>query len=73
MRPEIQSSKVHLNDTEGAILKMVQEQKQIELSTLRAAFDISNKLWDTSLKTLTKNQLVSVFKEQDTLIVKIVG
>lgn len=73
MRPEIQSSKVQLNDTEGAIFKMVQEQKQVELSKLRAAFDISNKLWDTSLKTLTKNQLVSVFKEEETLFVKHLG
>lgn len=72
MRPEIQISKIILNETEEGIFKKVQEKGEILLTELRALFDISNKLWDTSIKTLTKNKLVSVSKENEELIVKLV-
>jgi hypothetical protein len=41
------------------------------LGELRAHFEISNKVWDTSIKTLTKNQLLTVFKEGDLLLIKL--
>lgn len=71
MRPEKSAPKVVLNDTEKEIYQKVQSEKQLLLGELRAGFEISNKLWDTSIKTLTKNNLVSVFKEGDLLWVKL--
>jgi lysyl-tRNA synthetase class 2 len=71
MRPEIQTPKVQLNETETAIYQRMQQASQMLLGELRAEFEISNKLWDTSIKTLTKNQLLSVFKENDLLFVKV--
>jgi lysyl-tRNA synthetase class 2 len=71
MRPETQGSKIVLNETETAIFEKMQTEQQLLLSELRGYFDISNKLWDTSLKTLTKNQLLTVFKEGDLLLVKL--
>jgi lysyl-tRNA synthetase class 2 len=72
MRPEVQSPKVTLNETETAIFEKMQQEKQLLLGELRAQFDISNKLWDTSIKTLTKNQLLAVSKEGDLLLIKLV-
>jgi lysyl-tRNA synthetase class 2 len=71
MRPEKSAPKIVLNDTEKEIYQKMQAEKQLLLGELRAAFEISNKLWDTSIKTLTKNNLVSVFKEGDLLWVKL--
>ena len=71
MRPETQGPKIVLSETEKAIFEKMQAEKQLLLSELRAHFDISNKLWDTSLKTLTKQQLLSVFKEDELLLVKV--
>jgi lysyl-tRNA synthetase class 2 len=71
MRPETQGPKIVLSETEKAIFEKMQTEKQLLLSELRAHFDISNKLWDTSLKTLTKQQLLSVFKEGELLLVKV--
>jgi lysyl-tRNA synthetase class 2 len=71
MRPEVQTPQIALNDTETAIYEKMKQEKQMLLGELRAQFDISNKLWDTSLKTLTKNQLLAVSKEDDLLFVKL--
>ncbi len=71
MRPETQGPKIVLSETEKAIFEKMQTEKQLVLSELRAHFDISNKLWDTSLKTLTKQQLLGVFKEGELLLVKV--
>jgi lysyl-tRNA synthetase class 2 len=71
MRPETQGSKIVLNETETAIFEKMQTEKQLLLSELRGHFDISNKLRDNSLKTLTKNQLLTVYKEGDLLLIKL--
>ena len=71
MRPEVQTPQIALNDTETAIYEKIKQEKQMLLGELRAQFDISNKLWDTSLKTLTKNQLLAVSKEDELLFVKL--
>jgi hypothetical protein len=49
----------------------MQQEKQLLLSELRTHFDISNKLWDNSIKTLTKNQLLAVSKEDDLLFIRL--
>ena len=71
MRPEVQAPKVALNETEAAIFEKMQQEKQLLLSELRTHFDISNKLWDNSIKTLTKNQLLAVSKENDLLFIRL--
>jgi lysyl-tRNA synthetase class 2 len=71
MRPETKGPKIVLNETETAIFEKMQTEKQLLLSELRGHFDISNKLWDNSLKTLTKNQLLTVYKEGDLLLIKL--
>jgi lysyl-tRNA synthetase class 2 len=71
MRPETQVPKIVLNETETAIFEKMQAEKQLLLGELRVHFEISNKVWDTSLKTLTKNQLLTVFKEGELLMIKL--
>ena len=71
MRPETKGPKIVLNETETAIFEKMQVEKQLLLGELRAHFEISNKVWDTSLKTLTKNQLLTVFKEGELLMIKL--
>ena len=71
MRPEVQAPKIALNETETAIFEKMQQEKQLLLSELRTHFDISNKLWDNSIKTLTKNQLLAVSKENDLLFIRL--
>jgi len=69
MRPETKSVKIELNDAEKAIFDVMKAEKEIELPTLKAKFDMSNKAWDISIKTLTKNNLLKVSKVDDKLIV----
>jgi len=71
MRPE-SKSKVKLNEKEEAILNKMKSLKACLLPELRGQFDYSNKAWDTSIKTLTKNKLLVVSKEGEDLWVKIV-
>jgi len=71
MRPETKSVKIELNDNEKAIFDLMKVEKELELPELRAKFEMSNKAWDTSIKTLTKNNLVKVTKEEERLIVRI--
>jgi len=70
MRPE-SKSKVTLNDQEKEIFEVMKYHGEMPLSALRAKFEISNKVWDTSIKTLTKNSLLKVSKEDDQLLIKI--
>jgi lysyl-tRNA synthetase class 2 len=71
MRPETKSVKIELNDNEKAIFDVMKVEKELELPELRAKFEMSNKAWDTSIKTLTKNNLVKVTKEEERLMVRI--
>ena len=71
MRPE-SKSKVSLNDQEKEIFEVMKSNGEMQLCALRAKFDISNKVWDTSIKTLTKNNLLKVSKEDELLLVRLV-
>lgn len=71
MRPETKSVKIELNDNEKAIFDVMKVEIELELLELRAKFEMSNKAWDTSIKTLTKNNLVKVMKEEERLMVRI--
>jgi lysyl-tRNA synthetase class 2 len=71
MRPE-SKAKVALNEQEKAILDWMKAHGEQQLSELRTQFEVSNKVWDNSMKTLTKNNLLRVSKENDLLTVRTV-
>ena len=68
MRPE-KINKVKLSENEQAIYDIMQGAKSMELDALKAKAALSNKQWDVSIKTLTKNGLLKVTKTNDTLMV----
>ena len=71
MRPESRA-KVALNEQEKAILDWMKAHGEQQLSELRTQFEVSNKVWDNSMKTLTKNNLLRVSKENESLMVRTV-
>ena len=66
MRPE---KTVSLSELDKAILSICTDTAQL-MSDARSKVHCSNKQWDLSLKHLTKNQLVKVYKEQDEVLIK---
>lgn len=73
MKPEVSKKTVELNDTEKAILSIVEKAGSLELSALKTQLDLSNKQWDKSLKHLNQNELTKVFKNDcDVLIIQII-
>jgi lysyl-tRNA synthetase class 2 len=73
MRPETKSVKIELNESEQAIFSVMQKQGESILPELRTQFTyMSNKVWDNSLKTLTKNNLLKVSKEHEILYIRLV-
>ena len=71
MRPETKSVKVELNDSEKIIFETIKEMKELKLFQLKEKFEMSNKVWDTSIKTLTKHNLIKVTKELEELWVRL--
>jgi lysyl-tRNA synthetase class 2 len=72
MRPEKKAPVIELNDAEKEVLAILQKAEKMELTLLKSKAGLSNKKWDKSIKTLTKNNLANVSKVDDTLIVEIV-
>ena len=72
MRPEAKTTKVVLNDNEKLIFDIVQREKSMQLNALKEQVNLSNKVWDTSIKGLTKHGLLKVSKTDDLLIVDLV-
>ena len=71
MRPETKTIKVELNDSEKIIFETMKELKELKLFQLKEKFEMSNKVWDTSIKTLTKHNLIKVTKELEELWVRL--
>ena len=71
MRPETKTFKVELNDSEKIIFETMKELKELQLFQLKEKFEMSNKVWDTSIKTLTKHNLIKVTKELEELWVRL--
>ena len=71
MRPETKTIKVELNDSERIIFETMKELKELQLFQLKEKFEMSNKVWDTSIKTLTKHNLIKVTKELEKLWVRL--
>jgi lysyl-tRNA synthetase class 2 len=66
MRPEKQ---VNLSELDRQILNACSVEPA-PLTDIRVMIDCSNKQWDVSVKFLTKNQLLKVFKLEEVLYIK---
>jgi lysyl-tRNA synthetase, class II len=73
MRPEIKKTApaFELNDEEKLVLDLLSKNTPIELNALKEMTGLSNKKWDTSIKSLTKYKLAKVTKTDDTLLVEV--
>jgi lysyl-tRNA synthetase class 2 len=71
MRPEVKSHKLELNDNEKQIFELAQKEGKMQLITLKESLGLSNKQWDVSIKSLTKQGLLKVSKEDDVLFVSV--
>jgi lysyl-tRNA synthetase class 2 len=67
MRPEAKTTVV-LTDLENEILGYCSSQP-LAMSELRTKVDCSNKQWDVSMKNLTKHQVLTIQKVNDTVFV----
>jgi lysyl-tRNA synthetase class 2 len=54
MRPEATQTTVHLSPEELLIMNALKQESPIDLPILRTKVEMSNKLWDTSVKNLSK-------------------
>jgi lysyl-tRNA synthetase class 2 len=66
MRPEKQ---INLSELDRQILNACSGEPTL-LADIRVKVDCSNKQWDLSIKSLTKNQLLKVFKLEEVLYIK---
>ena len=72
MRPEVKQVKVELNENEKLIFDILQREKTAELNAVKSTVNLSNKAWDTSLKSLTKAGLLKVIKENEELRIELI-
>lgn len=72
MRPEVKQVKVELNENEKLIFDILQREKTAELNAVKSTANLSNKAWDTSLKSLTKAGLLKVVKENEELRIELI-
>ena len=72
MRPEVKQVKVELNENEKLIFEILQREKTAELNAVKSTVNLSNKAWDTSLKSLTKAGLLKVIKENEELRIELI-
>ena len=72
MRPEIKKTApaFELNDEEKLVLDLLSKNTPIDLNVLKEITGLSNKKWDTSIKSLTKYKLAKVTKTDDALLVE---
>ena len=70
MRPE--KKPLQLSENEKVIFDILKAEKKMELDTLKAKSDLSNKAWDKGIKGITKQQLAKIYKEDDVLLVEII-
>jgi len=74
MRPEKKATKtIELNDEEKMVFAVVEKENEIELVKLKEQSGLSNKKWDKTIKSLTKSELVEVYKNNEILFVKYKG
>jgi lysyl-tRNA synthetase class 2 len=72
MKPERKVPDVILNEDETAIMAILAKAEKVDLSALKIQSGLSNKKWDKTIKSLTKNNLAKVMKTDDGLFVEMV-
>ena len=68
MKPERKG--IELNEEEKNLIKFIKNNSPVELSLAKSESGLSNKKWDKTIKSLTKNKLASVKKINDKLIIE---
>ena len=71
MRPEKKATSIELNDDEKAVLAIITNVEKIDLNTLKVQSGLSNKKWDKTIKSLTKNNVAKVSKTDEGLFVEV--
>ncbi len=70
MKPERKG--IELNEEEKSLMNFIKNNSPVELSFAKEESGLSNKKWDKTIKSLTKNKLASVKKINDILIIEVV-
>ena len=68
MKPEQKS--IPLSEEEKLVLELLKKESPIALNQLKEESGLSNKKWDKTIKSLTKNQLAKVYKNNQGLCVE---
>ena len=69
MRPE--KNEVKLNEEEKKVFDFMKKNKKVEIGELKHYAELSNKKWDKTIKSLTKNKLLKVFKNDSGIFVEL--
>ena len=70
MKPERKG--IELNEEEKSLMNFIKNNSPVELSFAKEELGLSNKKWDKTIKSLTKNKLASVKKINNKLIIEAV-
>ena len=70
MKPEKKG--IELNEEEKKLIKFIKNNSPVELTLAKSESGLSNKKWDKTIKSLTKNKLISVKKINDKLIIEVI-
>ena len=68
MKPE-KKSNFELNEEEKLVFSIIKKDGKIKLNDLKSRSKLSNKKWDKTIKSLTRNKLAKVEKNDDGLFV----
>ena len=71
MKPEKKG--IELSEDEKKLIKFIKNNSPVELTLAKSESGLSNKKWDKTIKSLTKNKLASVKKINDSLIIEVIG
>ena len=70
MKPEKKG--IELNEEEKKLIKFIKNNSPVELTLAKSESGLSNKKWDKTIKSLTKNKLALVKKINDKLIIEFI-
>ena len=70
MKPE--KKVIELSEEEKKLIKYIKNNSPVELTFAKSESGLSNKKWDKTIKSLTKNKLASVKKINDKLIIEVI-
>ena len=70
MKPEKKG--IELSEEEKKLIKFIKNNSPVELTLAKSESGLSNKKWDKTIKSLTKNKLALVKKINDKLIIEVI-